>query len=196
MRAFVAVALEPAARREIARSTRGAMAAIGTSSAARWTREENFHLTVAFLGNIDEGIVPAVAERLGPLAERIAPERIVLAGVGGFPHSRPRVLWLGLDAGRTWFVEVTKAVRAALGDGLGLELDRREPSAHVTLARLERPERALLPALDAAFAGRGIPSKADRLTLFSSVVGRGGPTYTAEGDWPFIGGKDALAERA
>jgi 2'-5' RNA ligase len=187
MRAFVAVALEPAACREIARSTRGAIAAIGPSSAARWTREENLHLTVAFLGNIEEGLVPAIGERLGPLAERIAPERLVLAGVGGFPHSRPRVLWLGVDAGRTWFVGLTKAVRAALGEGLGLELDQREPSAHVTLARVERPERPLLPALEAAFAGRAIASQADRLTLFSSVVGRGGPTYSAVREWPFSG---------
>jgi RNA 2',3'-cyclic 3'-phosphodiesterase len=183
----VAVALEPAARREIAMACRSVIAATRTGSPARWTREENLHLTVAFLGNIEEGIVPAIAERLGPLAERIAPARLVLAGVGGFPHSRPRVLWLGVDAGGSWFVGLTKAVRAALGEGLGLELDRREPSAHATLARVERPERALLPELEAAFAGRAIASQADRLTLFSSVVGRGGPTYTAVREWPFSG---------
>lgn len=196
MRAFVAVALEPAARREIAVAERTVIDAIGTSSAARWTREENLHLTVAFLGHIDEGLVPVIADRLGPLAERIAPERLVFAGVGGFPRSRPRVLWLGVDAGRSWFGDLARAVRAALGEGLGLELDAREPSAHVTLARVQRPEPALLPALHAAFAVSTIVSQADRLTLFSSVVGRGGPTYTAEGDWPFKGGKDTLAERA
>jgi 2'-5' RNA ligase len=187
VRAFVAVALDPAARREVARSTRGAVDAIGTGSRARWTREENLHLTVAFLGNIDEGIVPVIGQRLAPLTERIAPERLVLASVGGFPQSRPRVVWLGLGAGRTWFVDLAKAVRATLEQGLGLELDRREPSAHVTLARVERPERALLSALEAAFSGRAIASKADRLTLFSSVVGRGGPTYTAVGEWTFSG---------
>jgi RNA 2',3'-cyclic 3'-phosphodiesterase len=185
MRGFVAIALEPAARREIALAEDRARAAIGASSAARWTREANLHLTVAFLGNIEEALVPAVADRLGPLADSVAPERLVLAGVGGFPRSRPRVLWLGVEVGRPWFVELAKAVRAARADGLGLELDEREPSAHVTLARVERPEPALLPALEAAFAGRRIVSQADRLTLFSSVPGRGGPTYAAEREWPF-----------
>jgi 2'-5' RNA ligase len=187
MRAFVAIALEPAARREIARAEGMAMATIGASSAARWTREENLHLTVAFLGNVDEALVPAIADRLGPFADSVAPQRLVLAGVGGFPRSRPRVLWLGVEAGRSWFVELANAVRAALADGLGLELDEREPSAHVTVARVERPDRALLPALEAAFAGRRIESQADRLTLFSSVLGRGGPSYIAEREWPFKG---------
>jgi 2'-5' RNA ligase len=85
-------------------------------------------------------------------------------------------------------VDLAKAVRAALADGFGLELDEREPSAHVTLARVERPEPALLPALEAAFAGRRIESQADRLTLFSSVLGRGGPTYAVVREWPFSGG--------
>jgi 2'-5' RNA ligase len=186
MRAFVAIALEPAARREIALADRGVIAASDASRSARWTREENLHLTVAFLGSIDETLVPAIGERLAPLAEGIAPERLVFSGVGGFPRSQPRVVWLGLDAGRTWFVDLTRAVRAALG-GLGMELDGREPSAHVTLARVERPDRALLTALAAAFAGRTIVSRADRLTLFSSVIGRGGPTYAAEREWRFSG---------
>jgi 2'-5' RNA ligase len=187
MRAFVAIALEPAARREIAVANREVIAAMVAGSAARWTREENLHLTVAFLGNVDAALISAIAERLGPLAEGIVPERLVLAGAGGFPRSRPRVLWLGVEVGRSWFVDLTKAVRASLGEGLGLELDRREPSAHVTLARVERPERVLLPALEAAFAGRRIVSQADRLTLFSSSLGRGGPTYVAEREWLFGG---------
>jgi 2'-5' RNA ligase len=185
VRAFVAVALEPAARREIARASGTAMASIGAGSAARWTRQDNLHLTVAFLGNVDEALVPAIAARLGPLADSVTQERLVLAGVGGFPRSRPRVLWLGVEAGRSWFVELATAVRAALGEGLGLELDQREPSAHVTLARVERSEPGLLPALEAAFAGHRIESRADRLTLFSSVLGRGGPTYAAVQEWPF-----------
>jgi 2'-5' RNA ligase len=188
MRAFVAIALEPAARREIALASRGVIAAMSASSAARWTREENLHLTIAFLGIVDEALIPAIAERLGPVADSVTPERLVLAGVGGFPRSRPRILWLGVEVGRSWFVDLAKAVGAALADGLGLELDEREPSAHVTLTRVERPESALLPALDSAFAGRRIVSQADRLTLFSSVLGRGGPTYAAEREWPFRGG--------
>ena len=185
MRAFVAVALEPAARREIAAAEREMIDAIGRSRGVRWTREENLHLTVAFPGNIDEALVTAIGERLAPLAERVATKRLILAGVGGFPASGPRVLWLGVEAGRSWFVDLVRAVGAALGDGLGLELDQREPSAHVTLARVERPERALLPAVQAAFAGCAIASQADHLTLFSSVIGKGGPTYTAEREWTF-----------
>jgi 2'-5' RNA ligase len=186
VRAFVAIALEPAARRKIALAERRVIAATDASRSARWTREENLHLTVAFLGNIDETLVPRIGERLGPLAGSIAPERLGFSGVGGFPRSRPRVVWLGLEAGRTWFVDVTRAVRTALSE-MDIELDQRDPSAHVTLARGERPDRALMAALAAAFAGRAIVSRADRLTLFSSVIGKGGPTYAAEREWRFGG---------
>jgi len=184
MRTFIAIALEAAARREIAAAEQALVAGGG---AVRWVREENLHLTVAFLGDIDEALVPAIDRRLAPLAASTPPQRLGLAGVGGFPRGRPRVLWLGLAAGRAWFVGLTRAVREALAEGLDLDLDQRDPNAHVTLARVEGPDRALLAALEAAFAGRAFPSPADRLTLLSSVVGRGGPTYTVEREWRFRG---------
>lgn len=178
----MAIALEPAARREIAAALRP-LAAGG--AAVRWVRAENLHLTLAFLGEIDADALAPIDERLAPLAATFAAERLVLAGVGGFPASRPRVLWLGVEGGRTWFVTVARAVRAALEDDLGIMLDRRDPAAHVTLGRVNRPERALLPALTSAFAGRAIASRAERITLFSSAPGPGGPAYRAEREWPF-----------
>jgi len=184
VRAFLAIALEDGARREIAAAAR---AVVAGGAVARWVREENLHLTVAFLGTIAEGLVPTIDSRLAPLAGSTPPQRLVLAGAGGFPHGRPRVLWLGLATGREWFVELSRAVRATLADGLDIELDRREPNAHVTLARVERPGRVLLPALEAAFAGHVIGSRADRLTLFSSVTGRAGPTYAVAREWSFRG---------
>ncbi len=189
MRSFIAIALEAPARREIAAAEEALVAARGP---VRWVRSDNLHLTVAFLGDIKEALVPIIDGRLAPLAGSTPARRLVMTEVGGFPRDRPRVLWLGLAAGHDWFVELTRAVRSALAEGLDLDLDQREPNAHVTLARVERPDRALVPALQAAFAGRAITSRADRLTLFSSELGRGGPVYTIEREWPFRG--DAPAD--
>jgi 2'-5' RNA ligase len=183
MRAFVAVPLDAAARRSITRAMAPVIAA--DTSKARWVREENLHLTAAFLGRIDETAVPTIDESLASLAAALSGERLLLSGVGGFPRARSRVLWLGLTAGSTWFADLARDVRAALQTTLAVELDQREPSAHVTLARVEHGGGGLLRALQAAFGGRAIPSIADRLTLFSSVVGRGGPTYAVVREWPF-----------
>src|SRR3972149_4562543 len=90
MRAFVAIALEAAARREIAAAEQAVRAGGG---AAGWVREENLHLTVAFLGNIDEALVPTVDRRLAPLARSMPQQQLALAGGGGLarrpPEARP-----------------------------------------------------------------------------------------------------------
>jgi 2'-5' RNA ligase len=184
LRAFLAVALSDEARRGIGgvleRLTRD-------HSGPRWVRTENLHLTLAFLGGIDESLLPRLDENLAPLVARTPPAELRLEGVGAFPPSRPRVLWLGVSDGATWFVALVREVRDALGAGLGLELDTREPRAHLTLARIERPDRSLVRDLEVAFAGHAFVSRADRLTLFSSVIGRGGPTYNAVTEWGFRG---------
>lgn len=184
MRAFVALPLDDGARRAIGSLIRP-LAASGDG--VRWVRQEDLHLTLAFLGWIDASLGPAIAERLAPVAAATAPERLVLAGAGGFPASRPKVLWLGLATGGPWYASLARAVRAALEEGLGLELDRREPAAHLTMARSERGGRALLELVESAFAERTFESPADRMVLYSSVLGRGGPTYRVEREWAFGG---------
>jgi 2'-5' RNA ligase len=76
-------------------------------------------------------------------------------------------------------------VRTALEEGLALRIDRREPAAHLTLGRAERGGRAALDRVVAAFAGRSISWEARGMVLYSSALGRGGPTYTVERAWRF-----------
>lgn len=183
MRAFLALALPDEARSEIGALVRPVATA---HPAARWVRPENLHLTVEFLGGIDDATFEALDLRLEPVAAGVAPAELALSGAGAFPAGRPRVLWIGLVEGAAWFARLTEGVRAAVR-AVGLEPDRRPPRAHVTLARQERPDRAALAALRDAFDERRFAWTSDRLTLFSSVLGRGGPTYTVERDWPFRG---------
>ena len=182
MRAFLAVALSEEARRAIGTTVDRLKPAY---PGPRWVRAENLHLTVAFLGGIEEALIAALDARLAPLAAGTRARVLRLEGVGAFPPSRPRVLWLGLSDGGPWFVALASAVSEAIDTGLGLRLDHREPRAHVTLGRLDRPDRDALRALGAAFEGRVFDSPADGLTLFSSVIRQGGPTYTSVREWPF-----------
>ncbi len=100
---------------------------------AKWIPEEQFHLTLRFIGEVDGGVFRDVMDTLAEL--RSAPFSIRLRGLGHFPPCKaPKVLWVGVDPG----AEVSllrdrvesKLVR------LGLEPEKRKFSPHVTLARL------------------------------------------------------------
>jgi 2'-5' RNA ligase len=184
VRAFLAVAIGDEARGAIARTLDIVKQ---RHDAPRWVRAENLHLTVEFLGGIEEGLVPALDTRIAPIAAATSAQVLRLEGVGAFPSSRPRVLWLGVSLGGPWFVTLARTVHDAIETGLGLRLDQREPRAHLTVARTERPDRRLLHDLEAAFEGRSFESPADRLTLFSSVIRPGGPIYTPVTEWLFRG---------
>ena len=81
-------------------------AAIGPGLKARWVPPENLHLTVRFIGYVDDGRAPALLENLTPPLD-ITPFDLELGGCGAFPSSgSPRALWIGLTPG---MVESVKA---------------------------------------------------------------------------------------
>jgi 2'-5' RNA ligase len=185
VRGFVAIGLPEGVRAAIRALVEPVARAHPTP---RWVRPENLHLTVEFLGAVDEALVERFDGRLRDVAAGMPVAELVLSGVGAFPPGRPRVLWLGLVQGEEWFTTVTRGVRAVIAELGGLP-DARPPSAHVTLAREERPDRAALEALRESLADRPFTWRADRLTLYSSVLGRDGPWYSVEREWPFGAGR-------
>src|SRR4051794_16848653 len=65
----------------------------GLSSAVRWSAREAWHLTVAFYGDLPDGVVPDLTTDLAELAAGIAPYELALHGAGVFSH---RTLWVGV----------------------------------------------------------------------------------------------------
>lgn len=103
---------------------------------ARWVTAEQIHLTLAFLGEVEE-------ERVGQLSAELAgiqqpPFTLALTNPGCFPHrQRPRVLWVGL-APEARLTQLAAQVQAAIL-ACGLPGEERPFSAHLTLARLKFP---------------------------------------------------------
>ncbi len=178
MRTFVALELDDAVRARLA-AARDRLAAAGAD--VRLVDPALYHLTVKFLGEIDE----ADAGRAGAILEAACAEAppfdLGLAGVGLFPSSkRPRVV-----AARIPEVPGTLAALAATLDGafadLGVAADGRAFTPHLTLGRLKskRGLDALVLALG-ELAGTDFGTvHVDHLTLMHSVLGREGPSYTA-----------------
>lgn len=152
------------------------------AAAFRWATAEQFHVTLAFLADVEERRLDELVERLGRAAARRTAFEARVAGGGAFPNAgRARVLWAGLDLteeGRTELSRMATGARAAANrSGVPVEGQRFKP--HVTLARLGRPEEvsSWVRLLD-AYAG---PSwTADRISLIASHLGegpRGRPRY-------------------
>jgi 2'-5' RNA ligase len=166
-RAFLAVVPPPAAR-AWAESAQNSAAAAAPD--LRWTKPEQRHLTLQFLGAVADPT--AVAEFVADSVLLRAPFLLSLGGGGAFPKpGRASVLWLGVHQGLGALTDLAETL-SPLSD------DDRPFRAHVTLARTTRPRdlRAAVAALDAC--GESEPWTVEEVILFDSVTRTGGAAHT------------------
>lgn len=103
---------------------------------ARWVPTAQIHLTLAFLGEVEEARVEQLRAELARIHR--PPFPLTLTGMGCFPSwQQPRVLWVGLLS-QPQLLALVAAVQNALR-ACDLPQDERPFSAHITLARLKRP---------------------------------------------------------
>jgi 2'-5' RNA ligase len=149
---------------------------------ARWTAAEAMHLTLRFIGEVENGMLPDIDEALAAI--RAPAFDLVLDGVGQFGQGRrARVLWAGVERNEA-LAHLNQKVESALVR-VGLPPEERRFSPHVTLARLRDapPERVARFAQEHGLF-RTEPIPVDRFTLMESRPGGGGPVYVPLGDYP------------
>jgi 2'-5' RNA ligase len=185
MRLFVAVLLPDAVRRALAAAVdRLRPLAPGVA----WVASENLHVTLKFLGEVDDGRVTQVREALARAVPAGAPFDVRVRAMGAFPGAaRARVLWAGIaDAGP--LAALADRVDTALGTA-GFPRDERPFAAHVTLGRVREPRRdaALAAALaEAATVDFGLV-RVDQVVLVRSQLSPRGARHSPVGAWPLAG---------
>ncbi|HYE51785.1 MAG TPA: RNA 2',3'-cyclic phosphodiesterase [Azospirillaceae bacterium] len=157
----------------------------GGIQGARWVPPENFHVTLRFVGEVDEGTAQDIDEALDLVVAQ--PFALTLDGLGTFGKGHmARTLWAGVEASeplRHLRDKVESAVVRA-----GLPAEERKFSPHVTLARLgETPAQKLARFIEDRGLFREGPFQVDRFVLYESVLGRGGPTYHEQRSYPLGG---------
>jgi 2'-5' RNA ligase len=163
-------------------------AAVAPLRAARpelsWSSPRSWHVTLAFLGEVDDAVLPRLTVRLERAAGRHPRLELSAAGAGAFPTiPRARVLWTGVrgnhDALRDMSGSVAAGARRAGAPPPG---QQRRFRPHITLARCRQPAdvRSLVTAL-ADYSGPAWT--ADRIHLIRSYLGPQ-PRYESLGDWP------------
>jgi len=152
----------------------------------RWTSREAWHVTLAFLGQVEEAAVTRLLPRLERAARRHHQVRLAFAGAGAFPSAaRANVLWSGLSGDRGALARLAESVAAGASRAGAPPPDRgRRFQPHLTLARCRMP--ADVTALVATLDGyQGQPWTADRVHLVRSRPGAAEhPRYTSLASWP------------
>lgn len=146
-------------------------------SALRWTKREQLHITLVFIGEVsDERAVPIVDAMREPLPH--PPFRFALGGLGAFPpRGAPRALWIGVKSGAEEVIRVQALVAERL-ETVGVERERRAFSPHLTLARWKDSRPSDRPRTTTASPATIASVDAHAVTLFQSRVSSAGSTYT------------------
>ncbi|MFD6950186.1 2'-5' RNA ligase [Nocardiopsis sp. TSRI0078] len=138
----------------------------------RWSRPPDWHLTLVFLGEVDEDRLPALTGALGGEVRAHRPLRLAAHGWDTFPRGggRSSVLWAGLGGDTEALTALAGGLRAAAA-GAGLPVEDRAYVPHITVAR-SRPARDLTDTVRALGPLRSRGWRAHEVHLVESRVGR------------------------
>jgi len=177
---FVAVGVDTAsleAAQALAGDLRLRARSLAPEARITWIPPERMHLTIRFIGQVDDARVERVTAALAPAVPQ-APFQMTLGGAGVFPErGAPRVLWVGVRAGVEELLRVERTVNERLA-ALGISPEDRGFSPHLTLARVRDAaglhSRPWLSSLESAPVGT---TRVDAITLYESRLSPKGPTY-------------------
>lgn len=173
MRLFVAAHLDEPTRARVA-AVQARVRELCAGWRASWTREDGFHLTLKFLGEVGAARTGEIARALATLGESHRAIEVTFRGVGSFPPRGPaRVVWLGVENGAAELTAVAADVDRRLG-ALGFPTEARGYSPHLTLARVRDPKRRLPPGLPPD----SVTGRIETICLYESVLGAGPAKYT------------------
>ena len=169
MRAFLAIPLPDELKPEL-------MAIRDGGAGLRPVASRNLHLTLNFLGEIDERTEISVGVAVGKVTREHAPFQLELARIGCFPSpTHARVVWVGLADGDMQAGALVAGIEEAIKP-LGIAPERRAWHGHVTLGRFPQPQPIAEDILDkSARLGR---FWAEHVILYRSDLHSSGPVYT------------------
>jgi 2'-5' RNA ligase len=179
IRAFIAIDIPDDVRAAIA-DAQARLKRAHVAVKVSWTKIDNVHLTLQFLGHVEETTIERISQALAALTERHAAFDIPVRGAGAFPNERsPRVLWVACDDAEGKLKTLARAVQSEMQQ-FGFEPEHREFSAHLTLGRIKfpKPDAALTRALDSVKDEVFGVMRVETIHLFQSQLHPEGSIYS------------------
>jgi len=182
IRCFIAIELDEGIRGELGRLQDRLRRRLQLNDkAVKWVRPENVHLTLKFLGDVEDRLVPDICSVVSEAAGEIAPFTFEVADCGCFPRNgAARVLWVGVKQGREDLLQLQEMVELYLAD-IGFPPEERRFSAHLTLGRIKNAEAGrLVHNVVAEVEPIRLGCRdVSEITVFQSELTQSGPIYTA-----------------
>jgi 2'-5' RNA ligase len=178
IRLFVAIDLPPEIRDQLGAICFGL-------PGARWIPEDQLHLTLRFIGEVDGGLFQDIKELLASVTAK--PFTMRLKGVGHFPpRKHPQVLWVGIEPNES-LLRLRGRIESTLVRG-GFEPEGRKYMPHITLARLKNTHVAKASTFletNSLFTTPLFP--VEDFLLYSSRLTPKGAIHTIETEYPLTG---------
>jgi len=144
---------------------------------ARWSTNEQLHLTLRFIGEVDGDVARDIDDALAIV--RAPAFSLEISGVGEFGGKNPRALWAGVKANDA-LMHLQRKIETAM-QRIGLPPEQRKYSPHITLARLKAaPRDKVVQFLTHAALFSAGPFQVNQFVLFSSHTSPSGAIYNPE----------------
>ncbi|MCP4943248.1 MAG: RNA 2',3'-cyclic phosphodiesterase [Planctomycetaceae bacterium] len=178
IRSFIAIKLAPDVNRN---STRMLQRLRQSNDGIKWVPTDNLHLTLKFLGDVDNTEVPDVCNVIHRVCSNHAPFHLDFGGTGGFPsRERPRILYAGINDASGALTKIVSQLETSLAE-LGFKQEPRDYIPHLTLGRTRSTSKLansdvmdrLAAEQDTELGGMLVSS----LQLVASFLDKSGPTY-------------------
>lgn len=151
LRLFLAIPIPEDVRAELGR-LQAQLQPLLPPRAVRWTKPEQFHLTLKFLGNVPSADIAALSRAVRAVCDNAPPMRLRAEGLGFFPDNRsPRVFWVDIRSVDGLLAEFQRRLESAV-QTFAEKQDTKKFTAHVTLARFETVRNRDTERLRAAIA--------------------------------------------
>ncbi len=177
MRTFIAIDLTKPIR-ECCLSLQDTLARGGAE--VKWVDEHNLHLTLLFLGEVDDRELPALCQVVADCCAQQDSFALSIESVGCFPNPRrPRVVWVGVGEGRAEVSALHDALEPPLLELGCYRREERTYTPHVTLGRVtgDRSTEALATALARQSKWHGGTTQVQEVRVLSSQLTPKGPIY-------------------
>jgi len=153
-----------------------------TGADVKWVKPENIHLTLKFLGEINNKKLEKITEILWDVAKNKDSFSIRLSSIGTFPVlSSPRVIWVGIDMGGKESEKIAWELEKKIAR-IGIPKEKRPFSSHITIGRTRSTQGRdnliqELKNLEGNFRLENSEFLATKITFFKSTLTPTGPIY-------------------